>query len=126
MPLAINDTETLFGTQGRRGTDGDDAFIAGAGNGVGGTNGRPGAAAAIERGATTLIGDAGDDSVVMTLTAQGGSGGGARPSRTASSTTAATAMAAPAAGAAARASAASSSARSSSTCWPRRAATISW
>ncbi len=76
MPLAINDTETLFGTQGRRGTDGDDAFIAGAGNGVGGTNGRSGAAAVIERGATTLIGDAGDDSVVMTLTAQGGSGGG--------------------------------------------------
>lgn len=76
MPLAINDTETLFGIQGRRGTDGDDAFIAGFGNGGGGGNGRPGGGAVISRSTTTLTGDAGDDSVRMTLIASGGSGGG--------------------------------------------------
>ena len=76
MPLAINDTQTLSGGTGRRGRDGADAVLIGAGNGVGGSNGRSGGAATIDRGATTLNGDAGNDSVVMTLTATGGAGGG--------------------------------------------------
>lgn len=75
MPLNIIDQQTLFGTPGRRGINGDSAPPEPQ-HGEGGSNGRPGQAAEISRTGLTLLGDAGDDLLQITLAAEGGFGGG--------------------------------------------------
>lgn len=75
MPLGINDSETLFGTVGARGTDGSTGTSL-VPNGEAGGSGRPGQVAALTRTGQSFTGDAGDDLVQIDLAAEGGSGGG--------------------------------------------------